>query len=194
MCALRKTLAASTYAAFGFASSLSPSASRTLRTVSNSGRVSPFNDRYKFSRDTPACRATSAMPRARIVAPNANALVFRNRSGAPYTEDTLRDDFRTVRTGLYGKDDDRQPQDMRPRARARRSGADRELSSCWVRWPLPCQRPIDYSSPMYLSMSPQFARSIARGRPYAEKNAPLTKSLRTPAKESKENGSETLSP
>jgi hypothetical protein len=47
----------------------------------------------------------------------ANALIFRNRSGAPYTKDTLGDDFRTVRNALYGKDDGRQLQDMR------RSGA-----------------------------------------------------------------------
>ena len=70
----RKALAVLTYAAFGFASSLSPSASRTLRTVSNSGRVSPFNDRYKFSRDRPACRATSAMPRARAAVPIRHSL------------------------------------------------------------------------------------------------------------------------
>jgi len=49
--ALRKALAASAYAALGFASSLGSSASMTLRTVSNSRRASPFSRRYSYFAD-----------------------------------------------------------------------------------------------------------------------------------------------
>jgi hypothetical protein len=46
-----------------------------------------------------------------------DAPIFRNRSGAPYSKDTLGDDFRRVRALVFGPEDDRQLQDMR------RSGA-----------------------------------------------------------------------
>jgi hypothetical protein len=46
-----------------------------------------------------------------------DAPLFRNRSGAPYSKDTLGDDFRAVRTMVFGKNDDRQLADIR------RSGA-----------------------------------------------------------------------
>ena len=46
-----------------------------------------------------------------------DAPIFRNRSGKPYTKDQLGDDFRVIRTLVFGPDDARQLQDMR------RSGA-----------------------------------------------------------------------
>jgi hypothetical protein len=39
--------------------------------------------------------------------------IFRNRSGAPYSKDTLGDDFRAVRTKVFGIDETRQLQDFR---------------------------------------------------------------------------------
>jgi hypothetical protein len=39
--------------------------------------------------------------------------IFRNRSGAPYSKDTLGDDFRAVRTIVFGKGENRQLQDFR---------------------------------------------------------------------------------
>src|SRR5262249_16624873 len=51
------------------------------------------------------------------VVPVGDAPLFRNRSGAPYSKDTLGDDFRAVRTMVFGKNDDRQLADIR------RSGA-----------------------------------------------------------------------
>jgi hypothetical protein len=51
------------------------------------------------------------------IVPVGDAPLFRNRSGAPYSKDTLGDDFRAVRTMVFGKDDDRQLADIR------RSGA-----------------------------------------------------------------------
>lgn len=48
---------------------------------------------------------------------HADAPIFRNRSGSPYTKDTLGDDFRRVRRDLFGKDETRKLSDMR------RSGA-----------------------------------------------------------------------
>jgi hypothetical protein len=51
------------------------------------------------------------------VAMAPDAFVFRNRSGAPYSKDTLGDDFRDVRADLYGPDEKRTMADFR------RSGA-----------------------------------------------------------------------
>jgi hypothetical protein len=51
------------------------------------------------------------------VVPVGDAPLFRNRSGAPYSKDTLGDDFRAVRTMVFGKNDNRQLADIR------RSGA-----------------------------------------------------------------------
>jgi hypothetical protein len=45
------------------------------------------------------------------------AQLFRNRSGAPYSKDTLGDDFRTVRAAVFGR------QETRTLADFRRSGA-----------------------------------------------------------------------
>ena len=46
-------------------------------------------------------------------APIGDALLFRNRSGAPYSKDTLGDDFREIRQMVLGPDDDRQLADLR---------------------------------------------------------------------------------
>jgi integrase len=48
---------------------------------------------------------------------HGEAYLFRNRSGAPYTKDTLGDDFRTVRGAAFGE------RDRRTLADFRRSGA-----------------------------------------------------------------------
>jgi len=48
---------------------------------------------------------------------HGEAYLFRNRSGDPYTKDTLGDDFRTVRAATFGDSDKRQLADFR------RSGA-----------------------------------------------------------------------
>jgi hypothetical protein len=45
--------------------------------------------------------------------PVGTAKVFRNRSGAPYSKDTLGDDFRAVRTMVFGPSETRQLQDFR---------------------------------------------------------------------------------
>jgi hypothetical protein len=57
----------------GVAESCSPSARTTLRTVASSGLPSVLRARYRLSRDTPACRATSLIPRARATTPSASA-------------------------------------------------------------------------------------------------------------------------
>ena len=46
-------------------------------------------------------------------APIGDALLFRNRSGAPYSKDTLGDDFREIREMVLGPEDDRQLADLR---------------------------------------------------------------------------------
>ncbi len=45
--------------------------------------------------------------------PVGMAPIFRNRSGQPYSKDTLGDDFRAVRAKVFGEDEDRQLADFR---------------------------------------------------------------------------------
>jgi hypothetical protein len=64
------------------------------------------------------------------VAPNAP--LFRNRSGAPYSKDTLGDDFRDIRTLAFGPDERRTLADFRRSGtvEARRGGAtDGQIAS-----------------------------------------------------------------
>jgi hypothetical protein len=60
------------------------------------------------------------------IAPNAP--IFRNRSGAPYSKDTLGDDFRAVRAAVFGESEKRTLADMRRSGtvEAIRGGADAE--------------------------------------------------------------------
>jgi integrase len=53
---------------------------------------------------------------------HGEAYIFRNRSGAPYTKDTLGDDFRTVRIAAFGE------RDKRTLADFRRSGAQEAIA------------------------------------------------------------------
>ena len=50
------------------------------------------------------------------------AYIFRNRSGAPYSKDAMGDDFRAVRTALFGE------RDKRTLADFRRSGAQEAIA------------------------------------------------------------------
>lgn len=45
--------------------------------------------------------------------PVGAAPIFRNRSGAPYSKDTLGDDFRAVRSNIFGTEETRQLADFR---------------------------------------------------------------------------------
>ena len=49
----------------------------------------------------------------RAAEPVGRAPIFRNRSGAPYSKDTLGDDFRAVRIMVFGQDETRQLADFR---------------------------------------------------------------------------------
>jgi len=53
---------------------------------------------------------------------HGEAYIFRNRSGAPYSKDTLGDDFRAVREVVFGKHDKRTLADFR------RSGAHEAIA------------------------------------------------------------------
>jgi hypothetical protein len=69
------------------------------------------------------CRRTERMVRAYLAETfkgaqlHPDTALFRNRSGAPYSSDTLGDDFRDVRMLVFGEDEARQLLDMR-RSRA----------------------------------------------------------------------------
>lgn len=47
------------------------------------------------------------------VEPHGEAYIFRNRRGAPYSKDTLGDDFRAVRIAAFGERDKRTLADFR---------------------------------------------------------------------------------
>jgi hypothetical protein len=66
-------------------------------------------------------RLADYLEQLKIVMP-ADAFIFRNRSGAPYSKDTLGDDFRDVRFDLYG------PDERRTLADFRRSGANEAIA------------------------------------------------------------------
>jgi hypothetical protein len=53
---------------------------------------------------------------------HGNACIFRNRSGAPYSSDTLGDDFRDVRIAVFGEHEKRTLADFR------RSGAHEAIA------------------------------------------------------------------
>jgi len=53
---------------------------------------------------------------------HGEAYIFRNRSGAPYSSDTLGDDFRDVRLAVYGEHEKRRLADFR------RSGAHEAIA------------------------------------------------------------------
>ena len=53
---------------------------------------------------------------------HGEAYIFRNRSGAPYSKDTLGDDFRVVRAATFGE------RDKRTLADFRRSGAQEAIA------------------------------------------------------------------
>ena len=68
--------------------------------------------------------------RARLgieIAPQA--AIFRNRSGVPYSKDTLGDDFRDIRTLVFELGETRTIADLRRSGaiEARRGGASKEL-------------------------------------------------------------------
>jgi len=92
-------------------SQLSPVDVRTLRA----------NHRTKTGRKALATRSRRTVRildayRAKLgAAPVGMAPMFRNRSGAPHSKDTLGDDFRAVCTMVFGPDEKRQLQDFRRR-------------------------------------------------------------------------------
>lgn len=65
------------------------------------------------------CQRTEALVRAYLEATfgeaeiHPDAFLFLNRSGAPYSKDTLGDDFRDIRGELFGAEEKRQLADMR---------------------------------------------------------------------------------
>jgi hypothetical protein len=105
---------------------MSPGDVRSMRAcqlVRNASGAVFFQDRAKTG--TPvggaltdrALRALDAYYNKLGVELHGEAYIFRNRSGAPYSSDTLGDDFRDIRTKVFGDGDKRTLADFR------RSGA-----------------------------------------------------------------------
>src|SRR5262249_36304936 len=94
---------------------------RTLRAsqIATTGREAFFTKRAKTGvpiggmlRDAAQIRLAAYLEKLGItLAPDA--FMFRNRSGAPYSKDTLGDDFRAVRFDLSGPDEPRTLADFR---------------------------------------------------------------------------------
>lgn len=109
-----------------------------VRTLTPAQRIAPdvfALDRAKTGR---AAVGTLSRPTRRVldaylaglgakVAPSAP--IFRNRSGAPYSKDTLGDDFRDVRAIVYGESENRTLADFRRSGavEALKGGATKEL-------------------------------------------------------------------
>jgi hypothetical protein len=100
---------------------LSPVDVRTLRAsqIATAGREAFFTSRTKTGtpvggmlREASQVRLAAYLEKLGVtLAPDA--FMFRNRSGAPYSKDTLGDDFRDVRLDLYGPDEKRTMADFR---------------------------------------------------------------------------------
>lgn len=112
--------------AVSWSTQLSPGDVRALRAsqlANDAGGAAFFTERRKTGKPTGGVlndRAVAAMQAylERLgVELHGEAYIFRNRSGDPYSKDTLGDDFRTVRVAQFG------PRDKRTLADFRRSGA-----------------------------------------------------------------------
>jgi hypothetical protein len=100
---------------------MSPVDVRTLRAsqIAMAGREAFFTKRAKTDvpvggmlREASQMRLAAYLEKLGVtLAPDA--FIFRNRSGAPYSKDTLGDDFRDVRLDLYGPDEKRTLADFR---------------------------------------------------------------------------------
>ncbi len=100
---------------------LSPVDVRTLRAsqIATAGHEAFFTKRAKTDvpvggmlREASQMRLAAYLEKLGLtLAPEA--FIFRNRSGAPYSKDTLGDDFRDVRLDLYGPDEKRILADFR---------------------------------------------------------------------------------
>lgn len=110
------------------------------------------------------------------------AAVFRNRSGAPYSKDTLGDDFRAVRAKVFGQAEDRQLADFR------RSGVAEAVSGDVTPAKLSSKmaNTISTSNKLYRTYSPQKLSDVRdvdaarrRGRAKLREQKP-TESVTTP--------------
>lgn len=79
--------------------------------------------------------------------PVGHTPLFRNRSGAPYSKDTLGDDFRTVRTAVFGESETRQLADFRRSGSIEAMAGDVSPQKLSVRWPTRCRHPIACTRP-----------------------------------------------
>ena len=110
---------------------MSPGDVRTLRAsqlAKDANGAAFFAERGKTGRPVGGClndRVLAAM-QAYIekigIELHGEAYIFRNRSGAPYSSDTLGDDFRVVRSAVFGELDKRTLADFR------RSGAQEAIA------------------------------------------------------------------
>jgi hypothetical protein len=115
--------------AIAWDSQLSPVDARSLKA--SQLRRDPVGSWFEVARAKTgrAAKATLSARSERVLRAYMDALgvdlvgpIFRNRSGRPYTKDTLSDDFRSVRVILFGPGETRQLADFR------RSGATEALA------------------------------------------------------------------
>jgi hypothetical protein len=103
-------------------SQLSPVDARTLKA--NQRRRDPVGSWFETGRTKTGRKALATLSRRTVgvldaylaklgAEPAGAAPIFRNRSGQPYSKDTLGDDFRAVRTMVFGQNEARQLQDFR---------------------------------------------------------------------------------
>ena len=142
--------------AVAWSTQLSPGDVRSLRAsqlARNGGGALFFQTRAKTG--TPVGGALSDRALAALdayighlgVELHGEAYIFRNRSGAPYSSDTLGDDFRDVRRTLFGERENGRWLTSGDPARSRLSPGTPRPSNWRTRWgtlwrrPTPCLRP-----------------------------------------------------
>jgi hypothetical protein len=111
--------------AVSWSTQLSPGDVRALRAsqLARAGDNAFFTERGKTGKPVGGLLSNRALAAVKAYLENlkvdlhGEAYIFRNRSGAPYSKDTLGDDFRVVRAAEYGE------RDRRTLADFRRSGA-----------------------------------------------------------------------
>ena len=93
--------------------------------------------------------------------PLERAPIFRNRSSAPYSKDTVGDDFRVVRIMVFGADGNSTARRLSPLRHVEALAGRRRASATFgARWPTPSQR----QTRLHKHLRPSGARFRARCR------------------------------
>ena len=175
-------------------SQLSPVDARSLRAIDK--RSDPVGTWFEVARAKTGRRAVATLSRRTVrllnlylgglpAEPVGVAPIFRNRSSAPYSKDTVGEDFRVVRTLVFGAAETRQLADFRRSGTVEALAGDIEPGKLSAKM----ANTISASNQLHKTYGPVVLASVrdadaARQRGRARlREQKTTKSLRAPAKE-----------